>query len=161
MTGETLSNAHKYAEELTVEANELEPFLAFQPEDGVRLQIRNLIEGGDVGVPIYARFRDANNDPLPINSTLTWMGRKPGDEQWTVIGKTRDNIQPWVTLSLAEQQNSDNAGATVLALNGGQGAVHGVSDVEEIALAVESSAALDWANTQVYLDNKASRTFQV
>jgi hypothetical protein len=160
MAGSTLSNTHPYATEDTNTTGELDQILTFQPEDGVRLLLRNLMEGGRVGIPLYLRLRDSNDDPIPINSSLTWMFKRPGDDTWTVVGRTRDNIQPWVTLTLAEQRNNDNAGATLLPLKGGDGQVLEVTDVQEVALALDSSVQVDWTNSQAYLDTEASRTRQ-
>jgi hypothetical protein len=161
MAGESLSNTHDYATEETNDTGELDPILTFSPEDGVALLAANLVRGGSVGIPIYLRLRDSNNDPIPINSSLTWMFKRPGDDQYTVVGETRDNIQPWVTLDLAAQQNKDNEGATVLELKGGRGQGLRVDDVDEWALALDSSAQIDWSNSQAYVENDATRTRQV
>jgi hypothetical protein len=160
MAGDTLSNGHPYATEETNETGELDQILLFSPEDGVRLFLRNVMDGGRVGIPLYLRLRDSNDDPIPINSKITWMFKRPGDDTWTVVGRTRDNIQPWVTLTLAEQRNSDNAGSTLLPLKGGDGQVLEVTDVQEVALAIEASAAVDWNNSQAYVDTTATRTRQ-
>jgi hypothetical protein len=160
MAGDTLSNGHEYATEATNETGEFDQVLIFSPEDGVRLFLANLVRDDRVGIPLYARLRDGNNDPLPIGTSITWMFKRPGDEQFSIVGRTRDNIQPWVTLTLAEQQNRDNTGATVLALKGGAEQAIRVDDVDEFALALDGPTAIDWTNSQVYVDEQATRTVQ-
>lgn len=150
---EDLSNIHEYATERTNVTGVVSPILEFQPDDGLALRIANMVaRGAERGVPIYAKLQDSGGNDLPLGTSLRWEFEGPGDDERRKVSSVRDNIQPYRNLTIQDQQDEDYVDATKIVLGGPELTVR---DVDVAYLSVESSAQIDWANSQLYVEGSA------
>lgn len=151
---ETLSNLGTKKVDATQENNvtgQMTSILAFSPNDGLEMEV-DAIVGGQSGIPIYAQLQNTAGDDLPLDTELTIRFDAPILDQPQVVAFTLGNIRQYRNLSIKEQQNEDYRDRTRIELKGSSLVVE---DNEEMQIAVESSEQIDWANSQVYIDEKA------
>jgi hypothetical protein len=150
----TLSNVSSVAEEQQNTTGVLDPILAIQPENGTRLVIQNAVERGQqtLGVPVYGEFRDSDGNPIPLESRLALQFEQPADDSPSVISEPFENVRPYRSLDLKEQQNTDYVDRVKHVLRG-KGLV--VGDNDTLYVSVESSAQVDWSNTRVQFAESA------
>lgn len=146
-----LSNIHSYATERTNSTTgDPSPILEFSPDDGLMLTVLNQAARGSApGIPVYAKLRDASGDPLPIGTSLRLEYEAPTDEQRNTVSEVKDNIQPFNNLSIQEQQDEEFVDAVKIPL---RGQALRVRDIDTLYLSVESSKAIDWDNSQLYIE---------
>jgi hypothetical protein len=137
------------ATEETNQVDRRDTILAFSPNDGLLLQVRNSIAAG---VPVYLKLRDSNDDPLPLDTELTFRFDAPQLDSPVVVSEILSNIRTYRQLSLTEQQNDEYIDQVAIEF---EGLGVDVSQIEELELAIESSAQIDWTYSEAELDRKA------
>jgi len=148
-----LSNISDSATELTNVVGVVSPIIEFSPGDGLFFEILNRAARGNApGVPVYAKLRDSNGDPLPLDTTLRWQYEAPGDSEPRSVSETRDNIQPYNNLSITQQQDEEYIDAVKIPL---KGSTLRVRDIDSLYLSIESSEEIDWSNSQLYVEGSA------
>ncbi|WP_435119096.1 hypothetical protein [Halolamina sp. C58] len=151
---ETLSNlgtSKVDAEERENVTGQMTEILALSPNDGLRLILSNIVDGME-GIPIYANLVGQDGDPLPLDTKLVLRWDAPHLDQPQVVSFALDNIRQYRTLSIKEQQNEDFRDRTRNEL---KGRTLTVEDNEEVQVAVLSSEVIDWAASEVYIDENA------
>lgn len=151
-----ITHLSQYATQKTNSTGELSPILEFDPENGTVEQIKNNVEkGSEEGVPVYMDLRDANNNPLPNDTEVLFRVDVPSKEQPIVVSERLENIAAWNSLSLTEQRNDENVDAVKLDL---KGKVINVRHFDLLRVDIVASAQIDWANSEFYVDSKATRS---
>lgn len=144
------------ATQQTNATGQLTPILEFDPEEGTVLQIRNRVaKGKESGVPIYMDLRDAADNPLPDDTEVMLRVDVPSRDQPVQVSERLRNIAGYNALSMTEQRNEENIDATKVELQGG---VINVRHFDKLRVDVVSSAQIDWSNSELYVDSKATRT---
>lgn len=132
---ETLSNLGTPKVDATEKTNvpgQMTDILAFQPIDGMPLTLSNR---GD-GIPFQMDLRDANDDPLPLDTKLEIVYDAPHFQRPQTVSETLTNIGTYNRLSIAEQQNGDYVEQTRISLNGSGLEIR---DIDTVSVAIESS----------------------
>lgn len=143
----TLSNISDVATEETNTAGVRTPILVIEPEDGTSLFFRNSVPRGDApGIPIYAKLRDSNGDPLPQDTNIVLTFQAPSMDDPISVSVPRKNIRPYRGLSIEQQQNEEYIDRIKHEL---KGPMLEVEDVEEIRVEILSSKQIDWANSRL------------
>jgi len=153
---ETLSNLGTEKVEAAEETNvpgQMTDILAFSPIDGIHLTLHN--RGG--GIPIQLDLRDANDDPLPLDTKLEIVYDAPHLQRPQTVSETLGNIGTYNRLSIKEQQNEDYIEQTRIALNGGKLEIR---SIDEVSIAVLSSEQIDWSNSRAYVAKENVSTRQ-
>lgn len=154
-----MSDVTHLATEATQKTNvtgQMTPILEYDPEEGTALQIRNAVgKGKEIGVPFYLDLRDGANNPLPDDTEVMLRVDKPEEDQPVQVSEKLRNIAGWNALSMTEQRNEENIDATKVEL---EGQVITVRHFDTLRVDADSSAQIDWTNSEAYLDSKATRT---
>lgn len=153
---ETLSNLGTEKVEATEETNvtgQMTDILAFSPIDGIHLTLSN--RGG--GIPFQMDLRDANDDPLPLDTQLEIVYDAPHLQRPQTVSETLGNIGTYNRLSIKEQQNEDYVEQTRIALNG---AMLEIRSIDSVSIAVNSSEQIDWTNSRIYVAKENVSTRQ-
>jgi len=149
---ETLSNLGTRQVEATEKTNVVDQptsVLGFSPIDGMVLDISNM---GGAGFPIQTKLRDANGDPLPLDTEVTFRWDAPHLDQPQVVSYKLSNIGTFRRLSIKEQQNEEYRDRTRVELKGSSLVIE---DIESLEVFLESSEQIDWGNSEFYFDDKA------
>lgn len=147
---EDLSNIHEYAEERTNTAGIVTPILEFEPEDGIGLRVlNNAARGTAEGVPVYADLRDSNGDQLPIGTAVRIEYESPTSEERNRVSEIRDNIQPYNTLSIQDQQDEEYVDAVKIPLLGNNVEVR---SIDSLYISIECPEEIDWSNSALYIE---------
>jgi len=149
---ETLSNLGTRQVEATEKTNVVDQptsILAFSPIDGMELEISNM---GGAGFPIQMKLRDANDDPLPLDTVVTFRWDAPHLDQPQVVSYKLSNIGTFRRLSIKEQQNNEYSDQTRIELKGSSLTVEHIESVEVF---IESSEQIDWTYSEFYFHDKA------
>lgn len=159
-----ISNAHEYATEETNVTGQMTPILGVSPDQGLTLIFRGMVAAGsDKGIPIYADLQDSNGDPLPEDTEIALRYDAPGLDQPEVVSFPWDHIRPYRSLTINEQMDEDKyldrtkhvLKNTDQALERGEVPAVNVRDIDELQVAAESSAQIDWTNSKLYFDRNA------
>lgn len=135
---------------------ELTAILEYAPEDGTVEQIRNEVRKGDEsGVPVYMTLKDSAGNALPDDTEVLFRVDVPTEEQPIVVSERLRNISAWGNLTQAEQRNEENVDQTKIEM---KGRVINVRHFDTLRVDILSSAQIDWANSEFYVDGKATRT---
>jgi hypothetical protein len=113
------------------------------------LQVRNIRNGG---IPLYLKLRDANDDPLPLDTEVTFRFDAPDLKSPMVVSEVLKNIRTYRQLDLTQQQNEEYQDQVAVAL---EGLGVDVTQIQELQIALDSSAQIDWANSEAEIDRKA------
>lgn len=151
---ETLSNlgtSKVDAEERENVTGQMTEVLALSPKDGLVFELSNIVDGKE-GIPIYASLVGQDGDDLPLDTELVLRWDAPHLDQPQVVSFKLDNIRQYRSLSIKEQQNEDFRDRTRNEL---QGQKLVVEDNEEAQVAIRSSEVIDWAASEVYIDENA------
>lgn len=152
--GRNLSNISTIATEETNTTGVLDPILKIEPKDGTRLVFKpGVARGSEMGIPIYAELKDSNDDDLPQDTTIALQYEAPTDDNRSTVSEPKTNIRTYRTLSLKDQQNEDYTDSVKHELKGTP--PHIVRDVDEFYVSIESSAQIDWSNSQLNFEEKA------
>jgi len=148
-----LGSSSEYVTTQTNTTGRLDPIMTISPENGVGLRILNAVQMGDkTGLPIYAILKDANGNFLPIDTRVAIGYKRPTDDSFQVVSDPIDNISVYNKKSIQDQQNTDNIDSTKHSL---RGRALEVRDIDDMYVLVESSAQVDHANTEVYVEQSA------
>ena len=153
---ETLSNLGTPKVDAEEKANvpgQMTNILEFQPIDGMVLTLSN--NGG--GIPFQMDLRDANDDPLPLDTNLEIVYDAPHLQRPQTVSESLANIGTYNRLSISQQQNEDYVEQTRISLNGRELVVR---DIDIAAVAIESSEQIDWSNSRIYVDKDNVTTRQ-
>ncbi|MDG5778198.1 hypothetical protein VB773_01450 [Haloarculaceae archaeon H-GB2-1] len=139
------------------------PIMEIAPDQGTFLRLLNRVAKGDEqGIPIFAKLKDSNGDPLPINTSLFLELQPAGMTEAMKVSEVVRSIDQYQTLSISEQRNRDNIDATKLTLMAPETADDGgavphvdVRDIDTAYLTAESSAKIDWSKSSVYIESNA------
>lgn len=147
-----LSHLSAIATQTTNTTGHLDPILEVDPEDGTLLKVRNHVgQGKTKGIPIIAKLKDVNGNPLPADTKLIFRVVRPTDESPVAVSVKEDNIASWNGLTTAEQRNEENIDAVKVVLKGGS---INIRDKDTLRVDVKSSAQIDWANSELYFVNE-------
>lgn len=147
---EDLSNISDNATEQPNIPGVVSPILEFSPDEGLALVLRNAAARGTAaGIPIYAKLYDSNGDLLPLDSSLRIEYESPGADERRKVSEVRDNLQPYNNLSITEQQDEEFVDAIKIPLLGESLTVR---DIDSFFISIESSAEIDWSNSQLYIE---------
>lgn len=151
---ETLSNLgtrQVNATEKTNVANQPTSVLSLSPIDGMMFAVSNM---GGRGFPVQMKLQDAAGDPLPLDTEVTFRWDAPHLDQPQVVTHKLSNLGTFRRLSITQQQNEEYRDRTRIELKDNASRVV-VEDIESLELFVDSSAVIDWSNSEVYFDDKA------
>lgn len=124
------------------------PILEVDPDSGTLIRLLNKVETGEeVGLPIFAKFQDTNGNNLPTDTKFILRVLRPTDDEPTPVAVAEDNIAPWNGLTTQEQRNEENIDSVKIRLKGDR---VNVRDKDTLRVEVNSSAAIDWANSELY-----------
>lgn len=156
-TTRNLSNISNEATEVVNAPDVLTPILEIQPDDRMFLRILNAVAAGNqVGVPIYADLKSQAGGDMPLNTTLTLQFLRNGATSPETIADTLDNIRPWRSLSISEQESEEYIDSVKVNLRG-ESVTAG--DADKILVSVNSAEKIDWGSSQLYIENDAVREF--
>lgn len=146
----------------TQEANTtgvLTSILSIDPEDGTFLQFHNRVSTGDAaGLPVFMDLRDASGNQLPTDTELLIRVERPEDDEPTAVTVAENNIAAWNDMTTKEQRHSDNIDAVKLELKSSS---VNVRDKDEMTVEINSSAQIDWANSELYFAREAVDEFPI
>lgn len=123
------------------------PILTVDPDDGTLIKLLNMVFGGD-GLPIYMDLNDSSNNALPDDTEFILRVIRPTDDEPQAVSVKADNIAAWNQLTIQEQQNEENRESVRIEL---KGAVVNVRYKDTLRFEVNSSAQIDWANSELYV----------
>ncbi|WP_136688323.1 DUF3800 domain-containing protein [Halorhabdus amylolytica] len=141
---------------------QMTPILAVSPERGNMIRILNMVARGDqVGVPVYGDFRDSNDDPLPVSTSLQWEYSPSNSDSRFKVSREVSNLSFYQNTSFAEQANQDYVDESKHVLT--QPEFEGsdtvrflqITDIEELFLSAEGTAQIDWSNSRIEVDPSA------
>ncbi|QCC57871.1 hypothetical protein NP511_04865 [Natrinema thermotolerans] len=148
-----LGDSSKYVETKTNVTDQLTPVLSINPKDGVGVLIRNAVDmGSKVGVPIYAKLRDADGNPLPANTRIALGYQAPTDESIQVVSDPKSTIASYIKNSVSDQQDDRKVDAIKHQLKGEKLEVR---DIDEAYILVDSSEPIDHAQSEIYFEEAA------
>lgn len=151
-----ITHLSEYATKENNTAGELTSILEIDPEDGTVTQIKNRVrKGSEAGVPVFMDLQDSGGNPLPNDTEVIFRVDVPSQDQPIVVSERIRNIASWNALSMTEQRNEENIDATKIEL---KGSVINVRHFDTLRVDVVSSAVVDWANSELYVDSKATRS---
>jgi len=152
MSRKQLSHLSDEATQETNVAGVTTPILTATPDQGTLFRLLAAVSMGKAaGLPIYMDLRDGNDDPLPVDTTFILRVKRPTDDEPTAVSVKEDNIASWNNLSVAEQRNEDNVDAVKIELKGDR---VNVRDKDTLRFEVESSAQIDWSNSELYVERE-------
>lgn len=145
----SISHLSDIVEQVQNVAGVLTPILRIDPQDGTKLKFLKEVPTGDsAGLPVVMDLRDANNDPLPTDTSVLIRVMRPTDDEPVPVTVAEDNIAAWNGLSTKEQRNEENIDATKLEVKGNVN----VRDKDFARIEINSSAVVDWANSEFYIN---------
>jgi len=148
-----LSNVHPNVDEVENEPGDLSPILEISPDKGLFYRILNRVQRGrQAGVPLYLDLRDSDGNKLPVGTTVGIRFESPGDEEPYLVSELRDNIQAWNNLSIRDQQEEEYIDSVKLPLKGPK---LNVRDIDTAYLVIDSTAVVDWSQSQAYIEGNA------
>jgi len=144
----SISNISDVTTERTNTVGVLTPILEIDPEDGTSIVLINAVERGQqsAGIPIIADLRDGNDDPLPEDTQMAVEFERPNDDDATVVSIPFEDIRPYNTLSISDQQNEEYIDRVKHRL---KAPGLEIEDVDSAYISIKSSAQIDWANSQL------------
>lgn len=146
--GKSLSHLSAEATQATNTTGVLSAILTAQPDDGVWWQFHNRVSTGDAeGIPMIADLRDSGNNPLPVDTTLILRVERAEDDEPNAVSVAEYNIAAWNDLTTAEQRDQDNIDSIKIEL---KDANVNVRDSDTFSVDVNSSAQIDWSNSELY-----------
>jgi hypothetical protein len=152
MSRKQLSHLSDEATQETNVAGVTTPILTTTPDQGTLLRLLPAVSMGKAqGLPIYMDLRDSNDDPLPVDTSFVLRALRPTNDEPVTVSVKEDNIASWNNLSVPEQRNEDNVDAVKIELKGDR---VNVRDKDTLRFEVESSAVIDWSNSELYVERE-------
>jgi hypothetical protein len=131
---------------------------------GEFIRILNMVQKGSArGVPFYFKLRDSNGDLLATSTRLQVALSIAGASDSYRISEEIENISQWNSLSLDDQRNTEQIDQTKVVLRqpeiaGGEVVKdYKVRDVDQLAIQANASAAVDWSQSEFYVEPSAVR----
>lgn len=150
--GRSVSHLSSVTTQETNSTGQLTPILEINPENGTLLKFLNRVSQGRAeGIPVIQDLRDANDNPLPTDTEYLFRVVRPTDDSPVAVSVKEPNIASWNSLSTAEQRNEDNIDSTKVELKGNIN----VRDKDVLRVEVNSSAQIDWSNSELYFIREA------
>ncbi|WP_439028421.1 hypothetical protein [Haloarchaeobius sp. DT45] len=129
------------------------PILQVQPENGTMLRFLDMVgQGAEMGIPVVMKLKDSGGNPLPTDTEVIFRVERPTDDEPVPVSQKEDNIAAWNGLSTKEQRNEENIDQTKMNLKGDR---VNVRDKDVLTVEINSSAQVDWANSEFYFNRKA------
>ena len=148
MAGKSLSNISSEATEVTNTTGVTTPILEVDPDDGTLIRLLNMVDtGSGVGLPLIADLRDSNDNQLPTDTELVLRVVRPTDDEPVAVSIKEDNISAYNQLTVSEQRDNDNIDSVKHEL---KGTAINIRDRDTLRVEVNSSAQLDWSNSEMY-----------
>lgn len=159
-----ISNISDQATERTNSAGVLTPILEYQPIDGVTTILKNAVEKGDqrLGFPVFAELYNTNGNLIDPKSRLAFGFEAANADSFEVVTVPFDQVRPYNTLDVKEQQNEEFIDRVKhkLKLPSGfdgnpAGAGFTVDHTDTLYVLLESPDQIDWSQgsrLQVYED---------
>ncbi len=146
--GKSLSYLSDIATQETNTTGETTSILEVDPKDGTLIRLLNRVSTGNAkGIPVIAKLKDGAGNDLPADTKLIFRVVRPTDDEPVAVSVAEDNIAAWNGLSTAEQRNEENIDSVKVELKGN--AVN-VRDKDLFRVDINSSAQIDWANSEFY-----------
>jgi hypothetical protein len=160
-----LTNTSDAATEKQNTAGKREPILTVSPEEGIALVIEGMVrQGKSPGIPIFGSFYNQQGDPIDQRSELSLRFEQPGDDDATTVTYPLTNIQPYNSLTVAEQQDAEKIDRVKHKLKGSDRALANnempqvvVGHLDDLHLTLKSPDVIDWSHpkTKVYFARQA------
>lgn len=129
------------------------PILTVEPEDGTKIEFLNRVSvGSAAGLPIYAKLRDSNGDPLPVGTSMVLTARKAGEDDYSNVSEVVGDIRAYNNQDISDQQNSENVDSVKVELNG---ELVSIRDIDDFRVELDSSVQIDWDQSEFYFDRRA------
>lgn len=153
MSKRSISDQSDVATQQTNTTGELTSILDIDPTDGTLLRLLNeAARGEDTGFPIIAKLKDGADNDLPVDTELVLRAHLPGETVPIAVSQKTDHISPWISLSITQQRDIENIDAVKVELKGG---VVNIRHVDTLDVAIDSSAQIDWTNSELYFVREA------
>lgn len=147
--GKSLSHLSNEATQATNDTGNLTPILEIQPDSGTFLRFENRVpQGSAPGLPVIMDLRDAGDNPLPTDTKLLFRVERPEDDQPNPVTVAEYNIAAWNQLTTEQQRDTDHIDSAKVELKSSR---FNVRDTDILTVDIESSAAIDWANSEFYV----------
>lgn len=149
----SLSHLSNEATQETNVTGKTDTVLSVNPNDGTLLRFLNRVSTGSArGLPLIMKLRDANDNVLPADTKLIFRVLRPTDDEPVPVSVAEDNIAPWNGLTTQEQRNEENIDAVKIELSGEK---INIRDKDVLRVEINSSAQIDWANSELYFLREA------
>ena len=140
------------------------PIAEITPDRGLFVRIANAVsKGSERGVPVYMRLRDSNNNLLPASTAAYFEMEIQGQEQAHKVSAKRAQISHYVANDLTTQRNTDNVDTSKFVLQRPEtspvsqpASALEVRDIDSLYFSIDSSAEIDWSNSEWYVDTEAT-----
>lgn len=140
------------------------PIFEVNPDRGLFIRLANQVASGqEIGVPVYFKLRDTNSNALPASTSAYFTMQVAGQEQAQKVSAKRATIQHWNSNTISEQRDDDNIDAAKFVLQRPETSPTSepvnaleVRDVDALRLEIDSSAQIDWSNSELYVDSNAT-----
>jgi hypothetical protein len=156
MTGKSLNHLSDIAEQVENTTGVMSPILRIDPTDGTLLTFLNRVDVGTAeGLPLFFKLYSdaAGTTELPNDTEVQLLAKRPEDSRLRPVSVVEDSLSVWRENSISQQRNEEIIDQTKLELQSpdGQDAARvNVRDVDEFAVAVRSSAQIDWTESELY-----------
>jgi hypothetical protein len=138
------------------------PVIEIEPDRGRFVRLLNSLAKTDtLGMPVYMKLRDSNGDHIPANSVGYWSLKLSGMEEPVRVSQKRGNLSHYLANSITKQRNVDNIDSATWALREpeteGGDPVRSITvrDIDAMFFKIESSEAIDWDESEFYVDTDA------
>jgi len=140
------------------------PVFEVDPDRGLFIRIANRVASGqELGVPVYMKLRDSNNNDLPASTSAFWTMTVQGQEQAHKVSAKRATMQHYLSNTITQQRDKDNIDAAKFVLQRPETGPTSepvnslqIRDVDTFRLEIDSSATIDWSNSELYIDTNAT-----
>ena len=159
-----LTNSSDEATEMQNIPGVFSPVLELSPKEGLGLLIKGMVDAGvDDGVPIFGVFYDENGNPMPKGTKMGLQFEGPGDDDRTTVTFPFENIRPYNSLTINEQQDPDHIDrvkhvfkGTDAAKQNGDVPALSLDHVESAYISMRSSQVIGWGQGSELLFERAA-----
>lgn len=138
------------------------PVVEVDPDRGRFIKLlNNLNKTNTLGIPLYMKLRDSNGDHLPASTSGYLALKLSGMEEAVRVSEKFGNFSHYLANDITTQRDVDNVDAATWELQepeteGGDpvGAIT-VRDIDALYFNIDSSATVDWSNSEWYADTAA------
>jgi hypothetical protein len=137
--------------------------IEISPDRGLFLRFLNQLQkaGGAVGMPVYLKLRDTNGDHIPANTSAYFALQVQGMEEPTKVSEKRGNLSFYLSNDITTQRDTDNIDGSLFVLTApetdGSDPIPklDVRDIDRLFFKIDSSAEVDWSQSEFYIDTAA------